>query len=278
MDSAPQLKDGHSRGCYIMWACCGGLNMFTHSLQFLPPRHRVYFPNPWTWTDHVTGFAQKNTLNAAPRDFRARPQKKVFLEDLSLLASPLVLFGCSHHHVKELHPAHWGWEACGREAGCPGWPPQAAAKCEWGHLGWTSPELTCRHHKGRDLPSQLYPNFTVTPGPDNGNQDQINGWLFWTTKSWGRVGSSPGEGIGYPLQYSWNSLVGSVDKESACNVGDPGLIPGLGRSSGEGNGNKLQYSCLGNTMDRGDWWAIVHGVEKSQTRLSDQVCSAQHKR
>ena len=107
MDSAPQLKDGHSRGCYIMWACCGGLNMFTHSLQFLPPRHRVYFPNPWTWTDHVTGFAQKNTLNAAPRDFQARPQKKVFLEDLSLLASPLVLFGCSHHHVKELHPAHW---------------------------------------------------------------------------------------------------------------------------------------------------------------------------
>ena len=56
---------------------------------------------------------------------------------------------------------------------------------------------------------------------------------------------------------------------SACNAGDPGSIPGLGRSSGEGNGNPLQYSCLENTMDRGAWWAIVHGVTKSQTQLSD---------
>ena len=48
-------------------------------------------------------------------------------------------------------------------------------------------------------------------------------------------------------------------------VGDPGLIPGSGRSPGEGNGNPLQYSCLGNPMDRGAWWATVHGVTKSQT-------------
>ena len=58
-------------------------------------------------------------------------------------------------------------------------------------------------------------------------------------------------------------------KVSACDVGDPGLIPGLGRSPGEGNGNPLQYSCLENPMDRGAWWAIVHGVPKSRTRLSD---------
>ena len=51
-------------------------------------------------------------------------------------------------------------------------------------------------------------------------------------------------------------------KESACNVGDPGSIPGSGRSLGEGNGNPLQYSCLGNPMDRGAWWATVHGVSK----------------
>ena len=51
--------------------------------------------------------------------------------------------------------------------------------------------------------------------------------------------------------------------------GDPGSIPGLGRSPGEGNGNPLQYSCLGNPMDRGTWWATVHGVSKSQTRLRD---------
>ena len=57
---------------------------------------------------------------------------------------------------------------------------------------------------------------------------------------------------------------GSDGKESACNAGDPGLIPGLGRSPGEGNGNSLQYSSLENSMDRGAWWATVHGV-MSQT-------------
>ena len=52
------------------------------------------------------------------------------------------------------------------------------------------------------------------------------------------------------------------DKESACQVGDLGSIPGLGRSLGEGNDNPPQYSCLGNPMDRGVWWATVHGITK----------------
>ena len=52
-------------------------------------------------------------------------------------------------------------------------------------------------------------------------------------------------------------------KESACNAGDARSIPGLGRSPGEGNGNPLQYSCLEHSMDRGAWWATVHGVAKS---------------
>ena len=51
-------------------------------------------------------------------------------------------------------------------------------------------------------------------------------------------------------------------KESTCNAGDMGTIPRLGRSPGEGNGNSLQYSCLGNPMDRGAWQATVHGVAK----------------
>ena len=63
--------------------------------------------------------------------------------------------------------------------------------------------------------------------------------------------------IGFP--------VGSVSKEAACNAGDPDLIPGSGRSPGEGNGNPLQHSCLENPMDGGDWQATVHGVAKSQT-------------
>ena len=62
---------------------------------------------------------------------------------------------------------------------------------------------------------------------------------------------------------------GANDKEYAFNAGDLGLIPGLGRSSGERNDCLLQYSCLENFMDRGAWWATVHGVTKSQTRLSN---------
>ena len=62
---------------------------------------------------------------------------------------------------------------------------------------------------------------------------------------------------------------GSDGKESACSVGDPGSIPGSGRSPGEGNGYPLQYSCLKDSMDRGACRATVHGVEKSQTQLSN---------
>ena len=64
---------------------------------------------------------------------------------------------------------------------------------------------------------------------------------------------------------------GSDSKESACNLGDPGSTPGLRRSPGEGNDFPLQYSCLGNSMDRRAWRATVHGVAKGQTRLSDSV-------
>ena len=58
---------------------------------------------------------------------------------------------------------------------------------------------------------------------------------------------------------------GSDGKESACNAGDLGSVPGLGRSPGEWIGYPLQYSGLENFMDRGAWWATVHGVAKSQT-------------
>ena len=58
-------------------------------------------------------------------------------------------------------------------------------------------------------------------------------------------------------------------KESACNAGNLGSIPGSGRSPGEGNGNPLQYSSLENPMDKGAWQATVHGVAKSWTRPSD---------
>ena len=63
----------------------------------------------------------------------------------------------------------------------------------------------------------------------------------------------------------------SVVKNPPANAGDVGSIPGLGRSPGEGNGNPVQYACLGNPMDRGAWQATVHEGRKSQTRLSDQT-------
>ena len=67
--------------------------------------------------------------------------------------------------------------------------------------------------------------------------------------------------------YFLKSFFGSSDgKESACNSGDPGSIPGWGRSPGEGNGNPLQYSNLENSMDRGTWWATVHEFAKSWTQ------------
>ena len=67
------------------------------------------------------------------------------------------------------------------------------------------------------------------------------------------------------------SMVAQLVKNPPANAGDPrdmGLIPGSGRSPGEGNGNLLQYSFLENSMDRGAWWTTVHGVAKSRTRLS----------
>ena len=80
----------------------------------------------------------------------------------------------------------------------------------------------------------------------------------------------------YPSHHSWflfpytkSFLGGLIGKESTCNVGDLGSIPGLGRVPGEGNGNPLQYSCLENPMDREAWWATLHRVTKSQTRLTN---------
>ena len=62
------------------------------------------------------------------------------------------------------------------------------------------------------------------------------------------------------LNVSFPLFGGSGDKESACNARDVSWIPGSGTSPGVGNGNPLQYSCLENSMDRGPWWATIHGV------------------
>ena len=79
------------------------------------------------------------------------------------------------------------------------------------------------------------------------------------------------------MSCKWNYALGNIlgfpggskVKASACNAGDLGSIPGSGRYPGEGNSNPLQYYRLENPMDRGAWWATVHGVAKSRTRLSN---------
>ena len=78
-----------------------------------------------------------------------------------------------------------------------------------------------------------------------------------------------GTGLCYVNNHALQDFPGGSDgKESACNAGDPGSIPGWGRFPGEGNGYPLQYSCLKNPMDKETWQATVHGVAKSQPRLS----------
>ena len=77
-------------------------------------------------------------------------------------------------------------------------------------------------------------------------------------------------GVCSPVFWKKSFSGDSDGKESACNAGDPGSTPGLERSPGEGNGNLLQYSHLENSMDRGAWWAIVHGVTHGWTLLSDE--------
>ena len=77
------------------------------------------------------------------------------------------------------------------------------------------------------------------------------------------------QGKGLMLEVSEGFPGGSDGKESACNAGDQGSVPGLGRSPGGGNGNPLQYSCLEDSMDRGAWRALVCGVAESQTWSSN---------
>ena len=90
------------------------------------------------------------------------------------------------------------------------------------------------------------------------------------------MGPSLGQAFPHILCFSssqvpWGFTNGSVVKKLPGNAGGAGLIPGSGRTPGEGNGNPLQYSCLENPMDKGAWWATLHRVAKSQIGLSTHV-------
>ena len=93
----------------------------------------------------------------------------------------------------------------------------------------------------------------------------INAGSSWWTRKPGLLQSMGSQKI----RHNWvtKMITGSDGKESACNAGDPSSIPGSGRSPGEGNGKPLQYSCLENPINREAWWAIMHVVASSWTRL-----------
>ena len=115
------------------------------------------------------------------------------------------------------------------------------------YTGYLSAFYACSEGSNSLQPRGLYPARLLCPWDFPGKNTGVDSI------------SSPEEG--FPG--------GSDGKESTCNAGYPGSIPGSGRSPGEGNGNPLHYSCLGNLTYRGVWWATAHGVAKSQTRLSD---------
>ena len=101
------------------------------------------------------------------------------------------------------------------------------------------------------------------------HQGNSRGWL-WTGEAWRAAIHGVAKSQTRLNDFHFSSFPGDPDhKESACNAGGLGLIPGSGRSPGEGNGYPLQYSCLENTMNRGAWRASAHGVAKSWIQLSD---------
>ena len=106
-------------------------------------------------------------------------------------------------------------------------------------------------------------------GVEAGGRAMTRNMAWWYAKNSSILGNSQlSISVGKALCVL--AFPGSSDgKESACIVGDLGLIPGSGRCPREGNGYLLQYSCLENSMDRAAWWATVHGVAKSRTGLSD---------
>ena len=129
-----------------------------------------------------------------------------------------------------------------------GWE-DALEKIPWRRAWQPTPEfLPGESHGWRSL---------VSCNPWSHKESDTTEWLTHTVLEQGFLGGARGKNL----------------PANAGNIRDMGAIPGLGRSPGEGHGNPLQYSCL-NPMDRGTWWATVHRIAKSQTRL--KLLSAQH--
>ena len=165
------------------------------------------------------------------------------------------------------NPEHWCWPVASARAGKTGWMLLAFALFQLSHL------TSSRWSSSRDDPAQAETGVPMLPAANSAPLEGSNGE--------GKTQVHGGQPLGAtPMMECWPPgacgprkpfpqrmmLRGSSDgKESVCNAEGPGSIPGWGRSPGEGNGNALQYFCLENPVDRGAWWATVHGVPKNQT-------------
>ena len=139
-----------------------------------------------------------------------------------------------------------------------------SSQCQWYH---SNPSSYCQRGWSASCET-LYPGLSVDLCFWQIGSSYV-GLDKWKCMS-GVENYSPWAKLGLELVFVWSSYPGGSDsKKSACSAGDLGLILGLGRSPGEGNGNPPQYSWLGNPKDRGAWQAAVHGVVKSQTWMSN---------
>ena len=133
-----------------------------------------------------------------------------------------------------------------------------------------SPHQKYTLHESRDLVCFIHMESPVDRTV-SGTQEPITGGVLAEVNQLSRV--SEGDANLQHLPIFWGFSGGAMVKNLRANAGDTGdtgSIPGSGRSPAEGNGNPLQYSCLNNPMDKGEWWATVHGVTKNQTQLSVQ--------
>ena len=146
----------------------------------------------------------------------------------------------------------------------------------WLHIRISWEVLEENRYVNTQICKCVYTTYVHTSlGPTTNQLNQSHWWWFWQETSatvqdpqryWclGQAGVLPEcVVIDFPG--------GSDGKESACDAGDSGSIPGSGRSPGEGNDYQLQFSCLENSTDRGTWWSTVHGVSESWTWVSNEV-------
>ena len=130
-------------------------------------------------------------------------------------------------------------------------------------LGWSEPLYGFNNFKICPL-SYLWCHKASTHSRQSRHlqSGQYPGRLEARSETWSALSLKPKQDYLFNFPNRWDFPGGSIGKESACNSGDPCLIPGSGRSLGEGSGNPFQYSCLGNPINRGAWWSLVYGAAR----------------